>query len=329
VLSSGALDVPASLEVIDALFASAMYRPDQHTFMLYPAARLPSFLDRNVIPPAAAATLLGPDGQVPGALRRIVGLDPQGQLRFRPGVPNADALDALLDRTGLDEADRSALHDIYEVTFGHASFTGRSGSMYGYEGIGSVYWHMVAKLLLAVQEVYWTALDTGATADQLGRLVDAYRRVRAGLGFCKSPTEFGAIPTDCYSHTPAHAGAQQPGMTGQVKEEILTRFGEIGLRVVDGRVTLSPGLLVPEQVLPVSSGTAHLTYCSVPVAISRGAADTVTVVGSDGTRHETPGRSLTAEHSNELFARSTSIARIEWVLGDDTMQSWAALAPST
>ena len=32
-------------------------------------------------------------------------------------------------------------------------YTGRSGAMYGYEGLGCIYWHMVAKLLLAVQEM--------------------------------------------------------------------------------------------------------------------------------------------------------------------------------
>ncbi len=31
-------------------------------------------------------------------------------------------------------------------------FTGRSSTMYAYEGIGSIYWHMVAKLLVAIQE---------------------------------------------------------------------------------------------------------------------------------------------------------------------------------
>ena len=35
------------------------------------------------------------------------------------------------------------------------SFTGRSGAFYKYEGLGSIYWHMVSKLLVAVQET-WT-----------------------------------------------------------------------------------------------------------------------------------------------------------------------------
>ena len=34
----------------------------------------------------------------------------------------------------------------------HTRFTGRSGTFYGYEGLGCIYWHMVSKLLLATQE---------------------------------------------------------------------------------------------------------------------------------------------------------------------------------
>ena len=52
-----------------------------------------------------------------------------------------------------------------------------------------------------------------------------------GIGAHKSPVNYGAFPSDPYSHTPAGKGAQQPGMTGQVKEDILSRFGELGLRV--------------------------------------------------------------------------------------------------
>ena len=45
--------------------------------------------------------------------------------------------------------------DIYENVFNHKVYTGRSGNMFAYEGIGSVYWHMVSKLLLAVQEIFF------------------------------------------------------------------------------------------------------------------------------------------------------------------------------
>ena len=51
---------------------------------------------------------------------------------------------------------------------------------------------------------------------------------------------YGAFPTDPYSHTPSFAGARQPGMTGQVKEDFLARLGELGAQVVAGRLRLGP-----------------------------------------------------------------------------------------
>ena len=51
---------------------------------------------------------------------------------------------------------------LYERVFRHHEFTGRSGTMVAYEGLGSIYWHMVAKLLLAVLETVQAAEQAGA-----------------------------------------------------------------------------------------------------------------------------------------------------------------------
>ena len=40
------------------------------------------------------------------------------------------------------------LLETFEDIFNHKSFTGRSGTFYGYEGLGSIYWHMVSKLVI-------------------------------------------------------------------------------------------------------------------------------------------------------------------------------------
>ena len=115
--------------------------------------------------------------------------------------------------------------------------------MYGYEGLGCIYWHMVSKVLLAIQENVFRAVDGQAPSAVVESLGDAYYLVRGGLSSNKTPAEYGAIPTDPYSHTPMHVGARQPGMTGQVKEEILTRQGELGVRIRDGRLYFQPLLL--------------------------------------------------------------------------------------
>ena len=58
--------------------------------------------------------------------------------------------------------DRHAVMDIWESVFHHSSFTGRSGSMFSFEGLGCIYWHMNAKLLVAVQESLNRAIVSGA-----------------------------------------------------------------------------------------------------------------------------------------------------------------------
>ena len=145
--------------------------------------------------------------------------------------------------------------------------------MFGYEGLGCIYWHMVAKLLLAVQENVFEAADAGAP--ELEPLKAHYRRVRDGLGYRKTAAEYGAFPADPYSHTPGEGGARQPGMTGQVKEEILTRWGELGLRVRHGRVHFDPVLLDAAEI--PDAGTLAFTWAGVPWSIRRGTATGIRV----------------------------------------------------
>jgi hypothetical protein len=320
-LSSGVLGGEETLAIVDALYASGMYRSDLDTFLLYPPTELPSFLERNVVPGDAAERLAGHSAGLAAGSTDIAVTDADGRMHFRPEIVNAAALERVLDRVGIEGEARTAWLETYEEVFDHRSFTGRSGSMYGYEGIGSIYWHMVAKLLLAVQEAYWDGVERGDDSTVIEGLAAAYRRIRAGFGHRATPAAFGAIPTDCYSHTPAHAGAQQPGMTGQVKEEILARFGELGLHVTDGRLLLAPGLLPAGEVLG-HDGSARLTVCAVPVRIETGTRDSVTVDRVDGTSQTFEGLELDAEWSRELFARTGSITQVRWVLGADTIAAW-------
>ena len=66
-------------------------------------------------------------------------------------------LQALSDSgyAGLVKRESGQVLGLYERLFDHQSFTGRSGTFFAYEGLGSIYWHMVSKLLLAVQETFF------------------------------------------------------------------------------------------------------------------------------------------------------------------------------
>jgi hypothetical protein len=337
VLGSGVLSAEERVGVLDALFNSAMYRRDQRSFMLYPARALPSFLDKNIIAdehvlsnPLLAALVAAGDGSV-------VVVDADGRYRFNADLANASDLATALDRLAADDqwSDLVTTHhgsvlDAYERVFRHHAFTGRSGSMYGYEGIGSIYWHMVAKLLVVVQESVLEAHDRGVAPDTVRHLIDDYWRVRAGLGFNKTAPHYGAFPTDPYSHTPAHAGAQQPGMTGQVKEELLTRPLEVGIRVDDGRIVFDPVLLRPVEVLDrtelwhvldgdgpmrmieLDAGSLGATLCEVPMIVSVTAGGpAVEVIYADGRSERRSGLRLDRATSAAIFARSAEVRQVQ------------------
>ena len=312
VLGATVLSAGEVATLVGQLYDSPLYRADQDSFVLYPVVERASFLDRNVIPDDVAASRpvlerLAGDGRA-GIIER----DADGRLHVRADLGNAMALGQALEAAGVAAEDRLAVQEAYEALFHHRAFTGRSGGMHGYEGIGSIYWHMVAKLLLAVQERAIEVERDGGDAAVLARLTAAYRRVRDGLGYRKDPAAYGAFPTDCYSHTPAHAGAQQPGMTGQVKEEVLTRGGELGLRIAGGRLTWGRPLL-PEQELWAGTGGGRafeLTVCGTPVRVEPAEVDQMRIERRDGDVEVVAGRTLDREVSGAVFDRGGGVARI-------------------
>jgi hypothetical protein len=346
-LSSGALPHGGDADMIDTLYASALYRPDQHTFLLYPARTLPRFLDRHVVPRDAVAAnpLLAAIADDPTA--RVASRDLDGVVRFGGDLKDADALDAALTALAarapiwreLVDAHRAHALETWERVFSHHSYTGRSSSMYGYEGLGSVYWHMVSKLVLAAQERFWAAADDGVDRDTLAALAARYYRLRAGLGDHKTFSEYGAFPTDAYSHTPPGAGARQPGMTGQVKEDILTRRGELGVRVRHGALHFDPALLRPDEFLSEPStwrgvsldrtslslelapGQLAATVCQVPVRVTLADVDAVTVraATADGLTHDFTDGALPAHLSQRVFARDGFVKRIDVDVPADAM----------
>lgn len=327
ILSSGTLPGTACAGLLDALRASALFRKDQNSYLLYPEKRLPLFLERNSIPESVLSRSPRLKEWLASGDARVVLRDAEGVARFSPGLANHAALDRALDALPAGGAVRTEVHEAYESVFRHRDFTGRSGTMYAYEGIRCIYWHMVAKLLLAVQECFFRARDAGEPAAVVRALKRHYRAVRAGLGFTKTPAEFGAFPLDAYSHTPFAGGAQQPGMTGQVKEEILARFGELGVRVGGGKIRFDPSLLDPreflrrpaefrcldaagqERAVPLKRGELAFTLCQVPVVYRLASRDSVTVSGRSS--RSGGGLELDAEAGQELFLQSGAITMIE------------------
>lgn len=263
-LSSGALSPSESIEVLDTLFNSDMYREDINTFMLYADREQTHFMSKNKLSNKDIEEISVINEMLALDDARIVYRDADGCARFNSHIVNADALRNIIQQAQSrfpslgDMNVQTQLLNLYEASFKHSQFTGRSGGMFGFEGLGCVYWHMISKLLLAVQEVAQQAHKKNDPA--LLPLIGFYYRIRDGIGYNKRPQEYGAFPTDPYSHTPKHAGAQQPGMTGQVKEELITRFGELGCQVRKGCIIFSPFMLREQEFLQQGS---QFTYLNV------------------------------------------------------------------
>jgi hypothetical protein len=267
-------------------------------------------------------------GELDSGRTDYVERDVDGRVHFNGAFRNACELRAALDSDATVDPDAVArLCDVFEAVFEHHKFTGRSGSMYKYEGLGCIYWHMVSKLLLATGEVVAEAVDTGADPALIDALAARFRDIQAGLGVHKSPASYGAFPIDPYSHTPEFTGVQQPGLTGQVKEDVITRFRQLGVRVTRGEITFRPVLLSRDEFLhepgswcystgdlarsePLARGSLAFTICGVPVVYRIADSARIRVVGADGTSTVVEGARLGPDFSRSLFGRDRRIAEL-------------------
>ncbi len=334
VLSSGFLSARNALQVLDRMKHSKLFRPDQYSYLLYPNKDLPRFMEKNTIPKskALASTLL--TQLLKEKNKQVIIEDINGDYHFNGSFNNVSSLENALgnlDETyqGLVEKEKQQIFQIYEDVFNHKAFTGRSGTFYGYEGLGSIYWHMVSKLQLAVQESCLKAIEENEGEEIVGRLLAHYYEISEGIGVHKSPQLYGAFPTDPYSHTPAGKGAQQPGMTGQVKEDILSRIGELGVFVKKGSLNFYPSLLRREEFLSsnttfnyvgidglsksleISKGSLAFTYCQIPVVYSISSTNSIEITNANGSQFTKDGLVLDTEHSTEIFCRTDKIQSIK------------------
>ncbi|MGH8016723.1 MAG: hypothetical protein ACREIA_00255 [Opitutaceae bacterium] len=187
---------------------------------------------------------------------------------------------------------------------------------------------MVSKLALAVQEAHRQACEQTADREIVAGLAVRYHEITDGLGSRKRPEDYGAFPTDAHSHTPAHAGAQQPGMTGQVKEDLLARWGELGVGMTDGRLHFLPRLLRrsefrhdrsefvysdvsgAEQTLALPPRALAFTVCQAPVVyvLSGKPGLEVSDLRGETVTHAEPR--LSRDETTSVLRRRGAISRI-------------------
>ena len=322
ILSSGMLTGEESLTLLESMRNSRLYRADQHSYILYPDKGLPGFLAKNTIMQSQVNELALVTELIKAGDKSLLLRDEKGNFHFAGHIRSSknvvSALHALPSQYAeLVAKDIEKIKALFEETFHHNEFTGRSGTFFAYEGLGSIYWHMVSKLLLAVQETILRTRNESTTAT----LIEKYQDIRKGLSFNKTPDIYGAFPTDPYSHTPYGQGARQPGMTGMVKEEILTRQMELGFSIEAGRLAFDSLFLNRQEFLTqaktynywdidgqrnemnVPAGSTIYSICQVPILLQSSNEACIEVYFSDGTRQQTRGHVLDSTTSCHIFRR--------------------------
>jgi hypothetical protein len=326
ILSSGMLTGAESLALLESMKHSPLYRADQHSYILYPDRKLPGFIEKNSITPDQVSGLALVVELVKARDKSLIVQDEAGNYHFVGHLRNAKDVTRVLEAlpsqyTEFVKRDTENIKVLFESTFHHNEFTGRSGTFFAYEGLGSIYWHMISKLLLAVQETILRTRNDSSTA----ALMEKYIDIRKGLSFNKTPGVYGAFPVDPYSHTPKGQGAKQPGMTGMVKEEILTRQMELGCSIDNGNIKFDFLLLDKQEFLTTPTTYAYwnvdgkqeqiecpagsITYsiCQVPIILKASDKSHITVHLSDGSVQATTGYVLDSVDSRHIFKRDGHI----------------------
>ncbi len=344
-LSSGFLEPSDAVELLDALRQSRLYRKDQNSYLLYPNKELPGFLEKNTIPENLVNRSELLKKMMANGNTQIIEKDVEGDYHFNGNFRNNSVLKEALDHLAgseyaeLAKAEEKLILKIYEAVFSHRAFTGRSGTFFGYEGLGSIYWHMVSKLHLAVGEICHEAYRYDEFYEVQNPLAVHFEEIGEGIGIHKDPELYGAFPTDPYSHTPWHRGAQQPGMTGQVKEDILARRVELGVFIEEGRLYFYPFLLRKKEFLTESSrfeyfnvkgerreielpeNSIAFTVCQVPVIYRFiGGITAFRVELENGNSQKSEGSVLDTATSKSIFLREGKVRAIYVYLDDDFLR---------
>ena len=260
---------------------------------LYPVRMTTPFLRKNTLA----------DGFIPDG--KILLQDEDGHIHFSSRITTDNELSNALASSAYSNEARAKIRAEYERLFAHSHFTGRSEVMYKFEGIGCVYWHQNAKLALALME---TALEHADDIAARNEALRCFERVTGRFPMRQTPLECGALPLEPYSHSSFDGFARQPGMTGQVKESLLMRRGELGVIVRGGCVRFEPSLVRREEF--DDSGALSFSLCGTEIIYRRGDTESMEISFADGRESlRLKGHSLPAALSATVFARD-QISRI-------------------
>ena len=328
VMGCGILSAAETVNLAYAMKKSGLYSKKEKSFYLYPVKETNGFMDKNIISESYIEKSelfrkLLADNDTSLIVRDI-----KGCVRFAPGITCGGALDYVLKSEWkykrLSMQEYSLITECFESVFGHSAFIGRSQVMYKYEGIGCIYWHQNSKLLVSLSESC-IASDEPQETEYIKKIYHEYRN---GMGFNKTPEEWGAFPQDDYSFTAYRGGANQPVMTGQVKEDIILRFYELGVRIRNGSIVFDCTAVREEDFLKASTVFKYIdiygneksitadenslvfTFCQVPIVYKRSGNMKISAYYQSGQKNVIKSNILPENISQNIFRRNGKTKKI-------------------
>ncbi len=262
---------------------------------LYPIKKTTRFIDKNIV-----------DDGIP-EISGLIERDKTGKKHFNANIISEAILLEYCERFNVSNEHTKRLIAEFERVFSHKKFNGRSDVMYKFEGIGCVYWHQNAKFALGVLE---TAQKASQNGEDVSEILFAYNKLLDGFIYRKTPKQCKAIPIEPYSHTSFNKKSEQPGMTGQVKESVIMRRGELGVTVKDGRISFNPLFLRKGEF--DQNGEISFSVCAISCKYvkSKDKIKGIAVHTKQGVEN-VENYSLTKDISELVFKRSEKIKLIE------------------
>ena len=117
-------------------------------------------------------------------------------------------------------------------------------------------------------------------------------------------------------------------MTGQVKEDVLSRFGELGISVSEGKIMFNPRLLRKGEFLKkprtftyvdidkkvkeieVAKDSLCFTYCQIPIIYKLSEKEALKVEFNQGPSLEFTDLNIDLNTSKKVFERTGEISQI-------------------
>ena len=88
---------------------------------------------------------------------------------------------------------------------------------------------------------------------------------------------------------------------------MLTRWGELGLKIKEGKAVFEPTFLDKAEF---EDGKINFTWCGTKILYDSEKAESIELTFKDGKKASFEGNTLPAAESKKLFARSGEISQI-------------------